>query len=120
MIGLIVITAGISSDLLQARKRSAAKQKLDAERLRVVQMTMTSVSDIVNNCLNQMMILRLDAEEFVPPETIAVFDEAVREATTNVARLGSIEKFAETPMEIGVGLDLTSVRNQIEVSSGIS
>jgi len=80
--------------------------QLQAERLRVVQVTMRTVQDIVNNCLNQLQLLRLAAEGHVPEESLTLFDAAIQDAAAKLRALGSIEVFAEKPMEIGTGLDL--------------
>ena len=46
-----------------------------AEQLRVVQVTMRTVQDIVNNCLNQLLLLRMDAEGHVPAESLELYDQ---------------------------------------------
>ena len=83
--------------------------QLQAERLRVVQVTMRTVHDIVNNCLNQLLMLRLDAEGHVPNESLAAFDEAIRDASEKLRALGDIEVFAERNMAMGTGLDVSRV-----------
>ena len=60
---------------------------LEAERLRVVHVTMRTVQDIVNDGLNQLQLLRFDAEDHVPPESLALFDDAIRDT---VAPLGNV------------------------------
>ncbi|MEP7308869.1 MAG: hypothetical protein ABJA98_25455 [Acidobacteriota bacterium] len=80
--------------------------QLQAERLRVVQVTMRTVQDIVNNCLNQLQLLRLDVEGHVPEESVVLFDQAVKDAAARLTALGNMEVFAETPMEVGSGLDI--------------
>ena len=61
---------------MRAVRREEAKRQ--AEQLRVVHVTMRTVQDIVNNCLNQIQLLRLDAEGLVPEESLVLFDEAIR------------------------------------------
>ncbi len=81
--------------------------QLQAERLRVVHMTMRTVQDIVNNCLNQLQILRMDAEGLVPDSSLALFDEAIDTAVAKVRALANLQVFAEVPMGIGPGIDWT-------------
>ena len=83
-------------------EREAQRQ---AERLRVVHVTMRTVHDIVNNCLNQLQILRLDTEGYVPEESLALFDQAIRSAAAQLKALGDMDEFTEKRMEIGMGLD---------------
>ena len=64
---------------------------------------MRTVQDIVNNCLNQLQILRLAAEGHVPEESLIHFDEAIDDAATKLRALGSMEVFAEKPMALGSG-----------------
>jgi signal transduction protein with GAF and PtsI domain len=78
---------------------------LQAERLRVVRMTMRTVHDIVNNCLNQLQLLRFEAEGHVPEESLALFDQAIAFAASELKTLGDADQFTEKQMEIGIGLD---------------
>ena len=90
--------------------RQLHEAQLQAERLRVVHMTMRTVQDIVNNCLNQLQLLRMDAEGHVPQESLRLFDTAIDTAVTNLRALGDLQVFAEKPMAIGSGLDWTSAK----------
>jgi hypothetical protein len=80
--------------------------QLQAEQLRVVQVTMRTVQDIVNNCLNQLQLLRLDAEGHVSAESVNLFDQAIKDASSQLKALANLEAYAEKPMEIGTGLDV--------------
>jgi hypothetical protein len=87
-------------------QQTEERQAKRAEQLRVVHVTMRTVQDIVNNCLNQIQLLRLDAEGFVPEESLRLFDEAIQDTTTKLKELGNLEVFAEKQMAIGSGLDV--------------
>jgi vacuolar-type H+-ATPase subunit I/STV1 len=89
----------------QAERREAEQR---AEQLRVVHVTMRTVQDIVNNCLNQIQLLRLDAEGFVPEESLRLFDEAIQDTTAKLEELGNLEAFAEKQMAIGSGLHVSA------------
>jgi signal transduction protein with GAF and PtsI domain len=78
--------------------------QLQAERLRVVQVTMRTVQDIVNNCLNQLQLLRIEAEGKVPDESLVLFDDAIRVASDKLTALGNIHEFTEHHMAVGSGL----------------
>lgn len=84
--------------------------ELQREQLRVVHVTMRTVHDIFNNCLNQLQLLRMDAEGRVPNESLELFDTAVRDAAVRLKALADMSVFAETPMAIGPGLDEGAAR----------
>lgn len=94
--------------LATAEKERQAREHLahlKAEQLRVVHVTMRTVQDIVNNCLNQLQLLRVDAEGHVSEESLALFDAAIRETAEKLKALGDLETFAEKKMQIGNFLD---------------
>ncbi|MCU1220542.1 MAG: domain S-box protein [Candidatus Angelobacter sp.] len=96
----------IVEDVTELRKLAAG---LEGERLRVVQVTMRTVHDIVNNCLNQLQLLRLDAEGKVPQESLALFDQAIHETSLKLNAMGDLQAYAEMQMAIGTGLDTKSL-----------
>ena len=83
--------------------------ELQAEQIRVVHVTMRTVLDIVNNCLNQLQLLRHDAEGVVPAESLSLFDKAIQDASTQLKALADLEAYAERQMEIGAGLDIRKI-----------
>src|SRR4029434_3845509 len=74
---------------------------LQAERLRVVQVTMRTVQDVVNNCLNQLQVLRISAEGHVPQESLHLFDEAIHDASAKLRAMADVKTFTEKRMAIG-------------------
>jgi hypothetical protein len=66
---------------------------------------MRTVQDIVNNGLNQLQLLRLDAEGHVAPESLALFDAAIRDTVDRLTALGDLQAYAEKQMVVGAGLD---------------
>jgi signal transduction protein with GAF and PtsI domain len=101
----MVATAAAQLSPIVSDARMEREAQRQAERLRVVHVTMRTVQDIVNNCLNQLQILRLDAEGHVPEESLALFDQAIHSAAAQLKALGDMEEFTEKRMEIGMGLD---------------
>jgi hypothetical protein len=105
---LLVVVALVVDNIRAARqqKREAGRQaERQTEQLRVVHVTMRTVQDIVNNCLNQLQLLRLDAEGLVPEESLELFDKAIQEASSKLKALGDLEVFVEKHMAVGSGLD---------------
>lgn len=101
---LVLVGAAFLCDQALLTRQARAKARLDAERLRVVMVTVRTVQDIVNNGLNQLQLLRFDAEGHVPAESLALFDDAIRETVTRLTELGDLEVYVETQMEVGTGL----------------
>jgi hypothetical protein len=81
--------------------------ELRTEQLRVVQVTMRTVQDIVNNNLNQLQILRLEAEGHVPDGTLVLFDATIQDTAAQLAALANMEVFAEKRMASGPALDVS-------------
>jgi PAS domain S-box-containing protein len=106
--GLVVNAHDITDRKKMQEHQTQERQAKRAEQLRVVHVTMRTVQDIVNNCLNQIQLLRLDAEGFVPEESLRLFDEAIQDTTTRLKELGNLQVFAEKQMAIGSGLDVTA------------
>jgi hypothetical protein len=107
---LLVIAALLTDSFRAARreKREAERQaEREAEQLRVVHVTMRTVQDIVNNCLNQLQVLRMAAEDLVPEESLGLFDKAIQETSAKLKALGDLEVFAEKPMAVGSSLDVS-------------
>lgn len=90
---------------LQGYRRRELEAALQAERLRVVHVTMRTVHHVVNNSLNQLQGLRFDAEGHVPAESLATFDATIHDTFAKLAVLGNLRAYAEKPMEVGLGLD---------------
>jgi K+-sensing histidine kinase KdpD len=99
------VTIVLAGWVLQRHRQRCLEAALQAERLRVVHVTMRTVHHVVNNSLNQLQSLRLDAEGRVPPESLAVFDSTVQETFAKLTALSNLRTYAEKPMGIGLGLD---------------
>jgi hypothetical protein len=100
---LVLVIAALLTDGFRAARR----EKREAEQLRVVHVTMRTVQDIVNNCLNQLQVLRMDAEDLVSEESLGLFDKAIQETSAKLKALGDLEVFAEKQMAVGSGLDVS-------------
>jgi hypothetical protein len=60
-----------------------------------------------NNNLNQLQLLRLEAEGHVQDETLTLFDETIRDTAAQLTALGNMEVVVEKPMASGLGLDVS-------------
>jgi hypothetical protein len=68
--------------------------------------TIRTVQDIVNNSLNQLQLLRMEADGHVSEETLTIFDATIQDTAAQWNALERMEWFAEKPMAIGSGLDV--------------
>ncbi|MDB5340713.1 MAG: hypothetical protein JWN70_6332 [Planctomycetaceae bacterium] len=104
MAAFFLVVAAFLVDHIVSRERGHA-EVLQAERLRVVHVTMRTVQDIVNNALNQLQFVRLEAEEaHVSQDVLALFDETIQDTVAKLRELGDLETYVETQMGIGTGL----------------
>jgi hypothetical protein len=62
---------------------------------------MRTVQDIVNNGLNQLQLLRFDAEGHVPPESLTLFDDAIRDTVTRLTALGDLRRMRKSKSSSG-------------------
>ena len=67
-----------------------------------------TVQDVVNNCLNQLQLLRISAEGHVPEESLQLFDEAIHDASAKLRAMADVKTFTEKRMAVGPGLDFGS------------
>jgi hypothetical protein len=107
-VALVLLVAAVFVDLMRARVTEAVF--LQAERVRVVQATMRTVQDIVNNALNQLQVVRLEAEGHVPDASLTLFDEVIHETAARLNALGDLEAYTEKQMAMGSGLDTQPFR----------
>ena len=101
----MAVTAAAQLSPIVSDTRMEREAQRQAERLRVVHVTMRSVHDIVNNCLNQLQLLRSEAEGHVPEESLRLFDQAIYSAAARLKALADMDEFTEKRMGIGMGLD---------------
>ena len=45
---------------------------------------MTSVQDLVNNFLNNLQLVRMDAEGRLPPESLELFDDLIQDTSAKI------------------------------------
>jgi hypothetical protein len=104
VISILLLIAAFCLDRTKVRAQDAAR--LQAERLRVVHVTMRTVLDIANNCLNELQLFRFEARDALSQESLASFDQTVRATAAKLKALGDLESFAEKQLPTGPGLDV--------------
>ena len=81
------------------------QDEIQRQRLRVFKATMRTVHDIVNNLLNSLQLIRLEAEDRLPAELLTQLDEMIADAAGKLRALGDLETVNEREMAIGTGID---------------
>jgi PAS domain S-box-containing protein len=103
------IFTGVLRDLTSRKKVDSELERLSDEiqlqRLRVFKATMRTVQDIVNNLLNGLQLVHLEAEGHVPAEVLDLVDRTIQEAAVKLKALGDLETVTEKEMRLGPGID---------------
>jgi len=103
------IFTGVLRDITSRKKVEAEVKRLNDEiqlqRLRVFKATMRTVQDIVNNLLNGLQLVHLEAEGHVPAEILEQVDRTIQEAAVKLKALGELETVTEKEMSLGLGID---------------
>jgi hypothetical protein len=66
---------------------------------------MRTVQQIVNNMLNMLQVVHVEAAGELPPETITLIERLIKEAADKLKALGDLETVTEKDMAIGQGID---------------
>jgi hypothetical protein len=61
--------------------------------------------DIVNNLLNGLQLVHLEAEGHMPAEMVTLVDRMIQEAAVKLKTLGDLETVNEKEMATGLGID---------------
>jgi PAS domain S-box-containing protein len=107
--GRVTGASTIARDITNRKKAEAELKRLSDEiqlqRLRVFKATMRTVQDIVNNLLNGLQVVHLEAEGQLPAEMLTLVDRTIQEASVKLKTLGDLETVKEKEMAIGLGID---------------
>jgi PAS domain S-box-containing protein len=107
--GRVTGASTIARDITGRKKAEAELKRLNDEiqlqRLRVFKATMRTVQDIVNNLLNSLQLVLLEAEGHVPAETLTLVNRTIQEASVKLKALGELETVQEKEMVMGLGID---------------
>ena len=107
--GRVTGASAIARDITSRKKAEAELTRLNDEiqlqRLQVFKATMRTVQDILNNFLNNLQLVHLQAEGELPPEMLAVVDRLIQEAAAKLKALGDLETIKEKEMVLGPGIE---------------
>jgi PAS domain S-box-containing protein len=107
--GRVTGASAIARDIT-SRKRAEAEltrlnEEIQLQRLQVFKATMRTVQDILNNFLNSLQLVHLQAEGELPPEMLALVDRLIHEAAVKLKALGDLETIKEKEMALGQSID---------------
>ena len=96
------------------RIKKLEEVRFDEERLRTLQITMSTVHDIVNNFLQNLQLFRMEAEnsKAMNEDSLCLFDQLINDTATKLKDLGELDLVVETTTKTGViTLDMTARRH---------
>lgn len=103
---------GICVMSLDVTARKHAEAELDRvnreaheQRERVFRATMNTVQNIMNNLLNNLQFVRLEAEGTLSAETLTMFDRMIHDGSAQLQQLAELQTVNERAMGIGPGID---------------
>jgi len=110
LLGFLLLAIGIwrwLPKLIEHEDLSKKKLEVKEERLKVLQATMRTVNDIVNNFMNNVQLFRLIAEKknALDPEELALMDSIIQETATKLKKLGDLDSTPEKQMAGGIVID---------------
>jgi hypothetical protein len=107
VVAVAFVIIGNSIDRRREKRQRELELLIQANRLSVLKATMRTVQDIMNNFINSMQLVQLEAGDALSPEASALLERITHEATTKLRDLGNLDSVPETEMAVGTGIGLT-------------
>jgi len=104
-----LISVAIGIDHYRIVRSHKRRRALEMERLGVARSTMASVHDVVNNTLNNLLLVKLEAEKGNPlsAATLILFGELINDLAAELRTMSEMESVAQRDLSQGLGvLDL--------------
>lgn len=100
----IILLMGISIDQSRNYMHQRRKRAADKQRIQAVRSTMATVHDVVNNALNNLVLIRLEAEksQALSPETLVLFEDLIGDTAAKLRQIDALETFAEHTLGKGL------------------
>jgi hypothetical protein len=134
VVAFVLIIGGLSLDVVLGRAQhrmvirehrlaSAVREaryetEVREQRLRVLQATMQTAQDIVDNFLNNMQVLRSEAQEGdLSFASCVVFDELTQRAAADLRALGGFDLVSEKQLAVGVAFSFKRESNKRKKAS---
>ena len=109
-LGMVFILTGFLIDMVLFWRRNIFKRKMNEEKLSTLRSTMTTVQDVVNNFLNNLLYFRFEAEKSAAlnEETPKVFDDLVSDTAIKLQEIDALEKILKKDFGAGITGIVTS------------
>jgi hypothetical protein len=104
LIPSFLILVALVYDLLHNHRMSQQHLEIQAQRLRVLKVTMNTVHHIVNNALNNLQIVKMQIEEHQSPtaESTELMDKIIHETAAKLRLLGDLNDTPEIQVSTGI------------------
>ncbi len=109
LIAVFFVLCGLVIDMHMIKRREERQIAIQAQRLRVLRVTMNTVNDINNNFLNSLLLFRMEAEDkgALSYDSLALFDSLISDASEKLKRLSRLEHTHEK--DIGGGIYMLDI-----------
>lgn len=96
-LALIILCAGVLTDLVALKFRRLRQQEVERQRLLVLKATMNTVQDIVNNFLNSLQYFRFLAQKggALEPDILSKLDDLIFDTSAKLRALAELESTPE-------------------------
>jgi len=100
----IIILIGASIDTVWYRIELKKRNEIIDDRLHTMQLTMTSVNDIVNNLLTNMQFIQFKAEQGIvlDHEEIKLLDTQIKETAEKIQKIHELEEILDRDLGQGI------------------
>ena len=115
---ILLMIAAFITDHTVAGRRTERERHLQNQRLRIEQVQIRAVQDILHASLNQLQLVRFEAEDYVSHESLALFDAAIQETAAELRALGDLDAYAERNTTIGAALSRNGAAGTGESQGG--
>lgn len=89
----LVLILGVAIDQTRNAVRYRSQRRLDGARHQVVKTTMATVQDIVNNALNNLIFIHIEAEksQALSQESLQTFEHIISETAEKLREINELE-----------------------------
>ncbi len=102
-VSLILLGGTFGIDQYRMARRQKRKRELEVIRLGVARSTLASVHDVVNNTLNNLLLVKMEAETGRPmsPETLSLFEGLIDGLAAELRNMGESEVISTRDLSLG-------------------
>ena len=100
----LMAALALAVDQTRNVRRQRIKNALHKGRISAVRSTMATVHDIVNNALNNLLLIRFEAEKSkaLSPETLSLFEDLIEDTALQLREIDALEMLSERTLAPGL------------------